>query len=139
MTSPLSFAAIGLASLLTLSVTAYEPAPAKADVSADGAHLLALASVGVTARMCKITLEAVIQAKLEVAMADYATRQQDFTQEQYDDELKRIASEIAADRNQICATIKNSGIEPLYQAAMDIDDYRRTAISTGYGGLALLP
>ena len=121
MNAPLSFAAIGLASLLTLSFTVSEPTPAKAELSSTGAHLLALTSVGITARMCKIGLSAEMQAKLDGAVIDDATRQQDFTQEQYDDEVKRIASELAGRKNQLCASIRSSGVEQLYQAVLDGD------------------
>ncbi len=120
MNSPLSFAVIGMAALLTLSFTVTEPMPAKADMSPNGAHLLALASIGVTARMCKISLSPDVQAKLDVALADYATRQEDFTQDQYDAEVRRIANEMAGHKNQVCASIRHSGVEQLYQTVLDV-------------------
>ena len=121
MTSPLSFALVGLASVLTLSVTVSEPVPAKAEVSSDGARLLAMASVGVGVGMCKIDLAPDMAAKIDGKLASYADKQQDFTQDQYNEQLARITADMGARKVQVCETIHAQGIEKIYEAALEAE------------------
>ena len=121
MTPPLSFALIGLASVLTLSFTVSEPEAAKAEVSSDGARLLAMASVGVGVGMCNVALPPDIAAKIDGKLASYADTQQDFTQDQYNEQMTRIAVDMGARKAQVCDTIKEMGIEKIYESALQAE------------------
>ena len=96
-----------------ISVMSLSPV-AHADVSADGKMLLSIASVGVGAGLCGITVPPATAKRMQDAMTMYADKQQDFiTQEQYDAILKDIAADMKANKTTICADMKDQGLDAI--------------------------
>jgi hypothetical protein len=110
-------ATIAFATIATIIV----PGEAEAEVSADGAHLLALESVRIGVGMCQIALTPDMQLRLDSSIAAFAGSQHDFDAKGYREQIRRITADMTTAQGQVCSTLRNQGVERIYATALDVD------------------
>ena len=112
-----------LAALVALAAvaTVIVPGEAEAEVSSDGAHLLALESVRIGVRMCQISLAPDMRTRLESSIAAFAGSQHDFDAKGYREQVKRITSDMASTKVQVCSTLRDQGVERVYATALNVE------------------
>jgi hypothetical protein len=110
-------ATIAFATVATIIV----PGEAEAEVSSDGAHLLALESVRIGVGMCQIGLTPDMQGRLDSSIAAFAGSQHDFDAKAYRQQIKRITADMALAQVQVCSTLRDQGVEWIYATALDVD------------------
>ncbi|WP_158747883.1 hypothetical protein [Acidisphaera sp. L21] len=110
-------AVVALATVATIVV----PGEAEAEVSSDGAHLLALESVRIGVGMCQIRLTPDMQGRLDSSIAAFAGSQHDFDAKAYKQQINRITADMASSQAQVCSTLRDQGVERIYATALDVD------------------
>ena len=100
---------IAFAAMCLLSLPAPRPASAQ-DLSLDTRRMLSYGTTAVMVRSCNLPITPAQNKQMMDALAKYADKQKDLSQEQFTEAMKAAGAQIGSNKEAVCAQLADANI-----------------------------